>query len=295
MKKLLFFVNPAAGKEEIRHHLMDAISYFTAGGYDVLCHPTQKPGDIPEFIAQRGEEFDMIVSCGGDGTLNETVTGMMQLNKRPILGYIPAGTVNDFATSLKIPKVLSEGIRNVMDGKAFPVDMGGFNDKYFTYVAAFGAFTKASYATPHATKQALGRAAYILEGIRSMPDIRPIHVTVRSGETVFEEDVIYGMISNATSVGGFKALDDSIVKMDDGLNELVLVKAPKSIQDLNAIFTGLATRTFNPNYFHILQSDHVTFTFTDPTPWTLDGEFGGDVLSATVTNIPTPLKIMVPK
>lgn len=295
MKKLLFFVNPAAGKEEIRHHLMDAISYFTANGYDVLCHPTQKPRDIPEFISQRGEEFDMIVTCGGDGTLNETISGMMQIEKRPILGYIPAGTVNDFATSLKIPKIITEAIHNVVDGKAFPVDMGGFNDQYFTYVAAFGAFTKASYATPHASKQALGRAAYILEGIRSMPDIRPIHVTVRSGDTVFEDDVIYGMISNATSVGGFKALDDSVVKMDDGLNELVLVKAPKSIQNLNAILGSLATRTFNPNYFHILQSDHVTFTFDQPTPWTLDGEFGGDVLNATVTNIPTPLKIMVPK
>lgn len=295
MKKLLFFVNPAAGKEEIRHHLMDAISYFTANGYDVLCHPTQKALDIPEFIAQRGEEFDMIVSCGGDGTLNETVSGLMQIEKRPILGYIPAGTVNDFATSLHIPKTILEAIHNVVEGVPFEVDMGGFNAKYFTYVAAFGAFTKASYSPTHASKQALGRAAYILAGIRSMTDIRPIHVIARSGDTVIEDDVIYGMISNATSVGGFKALDDSIVKMDDGLNELVLVRAPKSLQDFNSIITSLATRDFKPDYFHILQSEHVTLEFTEPIPWTLDGEFGGDILHATVTNIPKPIRIMVPK
>lgn len=295
MKKMLFFVNPAAGREEIRFHLMDVINYFTANGYDVMCHPTQKPGDIPEFIAQRGSEFDIIVSCGGDGTLNETVTGLMQLEKRPLLGYIPAGTVNDFATSLHIPKTIMEAAKNIVEGVPFECDMGSFNDQYFTYVAAFGAFTKVSYATPHASKQALGRAAYLLEGIRSLPDIRPIHVVATSGNTVIEDDVILGMVTNATSVGGFKALDDSIVKMDDGLNEVILVKAPKALADYNAMLASLATRNFNPTYFHILQTDHISLHFETPIPFTTDGEFGGDVTDAVITNIPTPVKIMVPK
>ncbi len=295
MKKMLFFVNPAAGKEEMRFQLMDVINYFTANGYDVLCHPTQKARDIPEFIAQRGEEFDIIVSCGGDGTLNETITGMMHLENRPLVGYIPAGTVNDFATSLNIPKTIMEAAKNIVEGVPFEVDMGGFNDQYFTYVAAFGAFTKVSYATPHASKQALGRAAYILEGIRSLPDIRPIHVLARSGDTVVEDDVILGMVSNATSVGGFKALDDSFVKMDDGLNELILVKAPKSLADYNALLSSLATRNFNPEYFHILQTDNVSLHFDQLVPWTLDGEYGGDITDAIVTNIPKPIRIMVPK
>ena len=295
MKKMLFFVNPAAGREEIRFHLMDVINYFTANGYDVMCHPTQKAGDIPEFIAQRGSEFDIIVSCGGDGTLNETVTGLMQLEKRPLLGYIPAGTVNDFATSLHIPKTIMEAAKNIVEGVPFECDMGSFNDQYFTYVAAFGAFTKVSYATPHASKQALGRAAYLLEGVRSLPDIRPIHVTAISGDTVIEDDVILGMVTNATSVGGFKALDDSIVKMDDGLNEVILVKAPKVLADYNAMLTSLATRNFNPAYFHILQTDHISLHFETPIPFTTDGEFGGDVTDAVITNIPVPVKIMVPK
>lgn len=295
MKKMLFFVNPAAGKEEMRFHLMDVINYFTANGYDVLCHPTQKQKDIPEFLAQRGSEFDMVVSCGGDGTLNETVTGLMQLEKRPLLGYIPAGTVNDFATSLHIPKTIMDAAKNIVEGVPFECDMGSFNDQYFTYVAAFGAFTKVSYATPHSSKQALGRAAYLLEGIRSLPDIRPIHVRATYGENVFEDDVILGMVTNATSVGGFKALDDSLVKMDDGLNEVILVKAPRALADYNAMLTSLATRNFNPAYFHILQTDHISLHFESPIPFTTDGEFGGDVTDAVITNIPKPVKIMVPK
>ena len=294
MKKMLLFVNPAVDGEEMQYQLMDVISRFTAAGYDVLCHPTQKPQDITEVIAQTGERYDMIVTCGGDGTLNETVTGLMSLEHRPLLGYIPAGTVNDFATSLHIPKTIPEAVTNIIEGVPFSVDLGGFNGKYFTYVAAFGAFTKVSYATPHASKQALGRAAYILEGIRSLTDIRPIHVTARAGDTVIEDDVILGMVTNATSVGGFKALDDSIVKMDDGLNELILVRAPKALADYNAIIGSVIARDFKSDHFHILQSDAVTLDFVDPAPWTLDGEYGGDTNHAVVINIPKPIRIMVP-
>ncbi len=294
MKKMLFFVNPAAGKEEMRYQLMDVISYFTANGYDVLCHPTQKPRDICEFLGARGEEFDIVVSCGGDGTLNETVTGLMMLEQRPLLGYIPAGTVNDFASSLKIPKTIREAAHNIIEGAPVAVDMCGFNDQYFTYVAAFGAFTKVSYETSHASKQALGRAAYILEGIRSLSDIRPIHVVAETRDTIIEDDVILGMVTNATSVGGFKALDDSIVKMDDGLNEIVLVKAPRGLADYNAIIASVIARDFKPDHFHILQSDAVTLEFDESVSWTLDGEYGGTVAKAEVTNIPTPIQIMAP-
>ena len=294
MKNMLLFVNPAAGRSEMHYQLMDVISRFTAAGYDVTCHPTQKPQDITEVIAERGERFDMIVTCGGDGTLNETVTGIMQLKHRPLLGYIPAGTVNDFATSLHIPKNIPDAVTNIIEGVPFSVDLGGFNDRYFTYVAAFGAFTKVSYATPHASKQALGRAAYILEGIRSLTDIRPIHVRAKTGDTEIEDDVILGMVTNATSVGGFKALDNSIVKMDDGLNELILVRAPKVLADYNAIVGALIARDFKPDHFHILQSDSVTLDFDVPVPWTLDGEYGGDTDHAVVINIPKPIRIMVP-
>ena len=295
MKKMLLFVNPAAGREEIQYELMNVISRFTAAGYHVTCHPTQKPKDVIEVLEACGEDYDMIVTCGGDGTLNETVTGLLHLKHRPVLGYIPAGTVNDFATSLRIPKTIEEAVTNIIEGRPFPVDMGGFNDQYFTYVAAFGAFTKVSYATPHASKQALGRAAYILEGVRSLSDIRPIQVTAVAGDTRIEDQVILGMITNATSVGGFKALDDDYVKMDDGLNELVLVRAPKDLVEFNAILGCLIARDFSPDWFHILQAEQVILDFQEPVPWTLDGEYGGETAHAEIVNSPTPLKIMVPK
>ena len=293
---MLLFVNPAAGREEMRGALMDAISRFTAAGYEVTCHPTQKPHDISEVIRDRGGQFDMIVACGGDGTLNETVTGLMHLNKKPkpLLGYIPTGTVNDFATSLHIPKTIPEAVENIISGVPFPVDMGGFNDQYFTYVAAFGAFTKVSYSTPHASKQALGRAAYLLEGVRSLGDIHPIHVTVKTQNETVEDDVILGMVTNATSVGGFKALDDDIVKMDDGLNELVLVRAPKDLIAFNNLIGAILLRDFSPEYFYILQSAYVTLEFDQPVAWTLDGEYGGETTKADIININKPLRIMVP-
>ena len=296
MQKMLLFVNPAAGREEMRNALMDTISRFTAAGYEVTCHPTQKPLDISEVIRDRGMDFDIIVACGGDGTLNETVTGLMHLNKKPkpILGYIPTGTVNDFATSLHIPKTIPEAVENIINGVPFPVDMGGFNDRYFTYVAAFGAFTKVSYSTPHATKQALGRAAYLLEGVRSLGDIHPIHVVAETEGAKIEEDVILGMVTNATSVGGFKALDDDIVKMDDGLNELVLVRAPKDLLGFNAIVSAILRRDFSQDHFRVFQSGYVTLEFDKPVAWTLDGEYGGETTKADIININTPLCIMAP-
>ena len=295
MKKMLMFVNPAAGREAMNGRMLDVLSQFTAAGYDVVCHPTQKPRDIIEKLVESGEDYDMIVSCGGDGTLNETVTGLMQLEHRPLLGYIPAGTVNDFATSLHIPKTIPEAVANIIEGEPFAVDVGGFNGQYFTYVAAFGAFTKVSYATSHASKQALGRAAYILEGIRSLPDIQPIHVLIRTGDTSIEDDVLLGMVTNATSVGGFRALDDDIVKMNDGINELVLVRAPRLLTDYNAMLTCLLARDFDPAYFHILQADSVTVDFQKPVAWTLDGEYGGESTHVGITNISRAINIMVPR
>jgi len=294
MKKLLLFVNPAAGREEMQHQLMSVISRFTAAGFDVTCHPTQKPRDIPEYLAIYGENYDLIVTCGGDGTLNETVTGILGLRRRPLLGYIPTGTVNDFATSVQIPKTIPEAVSTIIEGVPFPVDMGGFNDRYFTYVAAFGAFTGVSYTTPHANKQALGRTAYLLEAVRSLTDIQPIHVTVTADDRVIEDDVLLGMVTNATSVGGFKALDDGFVKMDDGLNELLLVRAPRDLVDFNNLLGALILRDYSPEHFHILQVEHVTLDFDVPVPWTLDGEFGGETAHAEITNIPTPIRIMVP-
>jgi len=196
MKKMLFFVNPVAGKEEMKTRLMEIISKFTKAGYDVTCHPTQKAGDIPEFIASHGENYDMIVSCGGDGTLNETATGIMKIEKRPVIGFIPAGTVNDLAYSLKLSTKITESSDNVVNGVAKDIDLGYFNDEYyFTYVAAFGAFTKVSYATGHASKQKLGRLAYLIAGVKAFFEIKPIHVICDFDDVHIDDTVVLGAAS----------------------------------------------------------------------------------------------------
>lgn len=294
-KKLLLFVNPNAGREGIRAHLLDVIDQFTAAGYLVSVHPTQRQAELTEYLAAHGSEYDLIVSCGGDGTLNETVSGLMALEQRPLLGYLPAGSVNDFATSLGIPKSIPEATQTILTGRPFACDLGRFNDRYFTYVAAFGAFTSVSYTTPHASKAVLGRAAYFLEGVKSLSDIRPVQVKVTHPGGVIEAEVLYGMISNSTSVGGFKMPLASETRMDDGLSEIVLVRRLSNmIQYNNMLAAFVAGNYSDENYFYCLHTREAIFEFPTPVPWTLDGEYGGSVTRAEVENLHLAFRIMVP-
>ena len=296
-RRMLFFVNPNAGKTEIRAQLLDVLATFAAGGYRIIIHPTSHAREITEVTAGEGADYDIIVSCGGDGTLNETVNGLMRLpvDRRPLLGYIPAGTVNDFATSLRIPKLIPEAADAIVSGRPYVCDLGRFGDTYFSYVAAFGAFTRVSYATPREEKQVLGRAAYLLEGIRSLNEIRPYHVRVEHDGIVTEDDVILGMITNATSVGGFKSLVAQAALMNDGLSEVVLVRAVKSLTDLNGLANSVLRWDINPEQFIWFQTDRVRIEFEEEVPWTVDGEFGGSVREAVVENIPAAMRIMVPR
>jgi YegS/Rv2252/BmrU family lipid kinase len=294
-KKLLFFVNPNAGKEGIRAHLMDAIHRFTAGGYAVTVHSTQGPAELTEYLAAHGGEYDLVVSCGGDGTLNETVNGLMALDPKPLLGYIPGGSVNDFASSLHIPKSIPEAVDTILTGKPFDCDLCRFNGKYFTYVAAFGAFTAVSYETPHASKAVLGRTAYVLEGIKSLSDIRPIPVQVTHAGGSIETEVLYGMVSNGTSVGGFKLSTEGTVRVDDGLSEIVLVRKLNNMLEYNNMLAAFVARDFgNEKYFYCFHTNQATFTFPTPVSWTLDGEYGGTVTEARVENLPLAFRVMVP-
>ncbi len=292
---LLFFINPNAGRSDIRSYLLDVLAIFARGGYRITVHPTQHPKEITQVIAEEGQNYDVIVSCGGDGTLNETVNGLMQLPVQPLLGYIPAGTVNDFATSLHISKNILTAAQTVVDGRPFLCDMGLFGSTCFTYVAAFGAFTEVSYGTPHEQKQALGRAAYLLEGVRSLNRIRSYHVTVEHDGGTFEDDVILGMVTNATSVGGFKAPSRSLVLLDDGLNEVILVRSVKTLADLNGLANSILRWDINREQFIWFQTDHLHITFDQPVAWTLDGEYGGSVDDITIRNIPHAVRIMVPQ
>ena len=296
-KEMLFFINPNAGRADIRNYLLDVLAAFSEGDYRIHIYPTRYPKEITEVIAREGENYDMVVCCGGDGTLNETVSGLMQLEHQPLLGYIPAGTVNDFASSLHISKTIPTAARNIVDGVPFACDMGMWGGQYFTYVAGFGAFTEVSYDTPHEQKQALGRLAYLLEGARSLTRIRPYHVRVEHDKGCFEDDVLLGLVTNATSVGGFKAPASAkaAVLLDDGLNEVILVRNVTNLTDMNRLTNSLLRWDLSGDQFVTFQTDHLHFEFDQRVPWTLDGEYGGMVKDVTIRNVPKAVRIMVPR
>lgn len=293
-KKMLFLINPNAGKGEIRGNLLAVLDIFTAAGFDVTAHPTRAPKEITQFIAEHGEEYDRIVCSGGDGTLNETLTGVMRLEKRPPIGFLPEGTVNDFAASLRVPRNMVQAAQIAAEGREFSCDVGRFNDRFFTYVAAFGAFTAVAYETPQSQKQALGRAAYILEGIRSLSEIRPYLVRFTHNGFVFEDEVILGMVLNATSVGGFKINDNAEVMLDDGLSEVMLIRRVRNLVDFSAMLSAVLRQDFSSEYFYFFKTDSVTLEFDEKVPWTLDGEYGGSVRHAVIENCNNAVRIMVP-
>lgn len=221
MKKLLFLYNTHAGKGLLKSRLAAVQDALAAAGWDVTIHPTQGAGDATAVAAARAGEFDRIVCSGGDGTLHEVVAGLMGLENRPEVGYIPAGTTNDFAKNLSLPRGMEAMARVAAAGVPRPVDIGSFNDRYFIYVAAFGAFTDVAYSTPQPVKNIFGHLAYVLEGATRLGSIQAYPLTVEHDGGVEEGGFCYGMVSNTVSVGGFKGMPAEPVRLDDGLFEVV--------------------------------------------------------------------------
>ena len=292
-QKLLFIVNQNAGKGEIRQHLLGCVDQFVRGGYQVEIYTTQKQRDAADIVRDRGGEFDRIVCSGGDGTLNEVISGLREGGHHTLLGYIPAGTVNDFATSLGIPKTPVQAAELCMNGVPYQVDIGRFGDRYFNYVAAFGAFTEVSYQTPQENKNILGRVAYLLEGIKELPQIKPISMTAVSMDHVISGDFIYGMVSNTTTVGGFKGLTAHDVQMDDGLFEVVLVRQPKNMMEWQQALTELAQPDSDWSFIIRFSTPKIRFISRDEVPWTLDGEFGGKPSEVEIEAIHPGVNILV--
>lgn len=296
-KKLLFFLNPKAGQLELRYHLLDMIDVFTAGGYDVTVHTTQGPRDLTDSIVRMGGQYDLVVCAGGDGTLNEAVSGLMQLEDRPPLGYIPGGTCNDVAATLGLSRDPVEAARAVLAGHPQAIDIGRFGeDRWFTYVAGFGAFTDVAYETPQEEKRVLGRLAYLLKGAKSLGEIKPIPMHMEVNGQVIEDEVLLGLVCSTTSVGGFRPASSLAreVRLDDGLSEVIVAKNITNLQDLNALGTLLVKREFDPEFFYTFQTDHIRFRFPAAVKWTLDGEFGGAVDAVEIENKNKAVEILVP-
>jgi len=296
-KKALFLFNPQAGKSQVKNNLMGIIDLFVKQGYDVNVHPTQAPGEVTNLLSESASEYDLLLLAGGDGTLNEAVSGLMQLEHRPALGYIPGGTCNDVAATLGIPRDPVEAAKAIMTGHPQAIDIGSFGpDRWFTYVAGFGAFTDVAYETPQQEKRVLGRLAYLLKGAKSLAEIRPIPMCMTVGDRVIEDQVLLGLVCSTTSVGGFRAASTVMkgVSLDDGLSEVIVVKTISSIQDLHAIGTLLVKREFDPQFFYTFQTDRIRFEFPAPVKWTLDGEFGGALDRVDIQNHNRAIEILVP-
>lgn len=276
-KKLLLVYNPLSGKALVKNKLSDIVDVFVKGGYDVTVRPTQGPHDAFETVRKKSKRYDRVVACGGDGTLNECVGGLLSLPEedRTPLGYIPAGSTNDYAATLGIPKDLVKAAQIALDGKPFPCDAGKFQDSHFVYIAAFGAFTDVSYDTPQKFKNLFGHAAYLFEGVKRLPSIKPVHIQVNYGEALVEGDFILGMVTNTRSVGGFKDKGGLGAKLDDGLFEVILFKNPNNAIELQNLLADFMKRDFSSPYCHVLHTARAIFTSEEPISWTLDGENGG--------------------
>ena len=287
MKRLLFIYNPQAGKGLIKNHLSGILDTFTKAGYLVTVWPTQGKEDATHVAAQQGWWYDRVVCCGGDGTLSETVSGLLKLDTPPVLGYIPAGTTNDFSKNLGLPRGVDKAAVTAVEGELRPCDIGKFNTRNFVYVAAFGVFTDVSYATPQQFKNAFGHLAYMLEGATKLGDLgRAYHMRVEYDGGELEGDFIYGMVTNTNSVGGFKVFPSKQVQLDDGVFEVVLVRQPRNVADLqDALFALMLQASEGSRQVVAFHASRLKFTASEPLPWTLDGEYGGAPDTAVIENL----------
>lgn len=272
LKKLLLIVNPVAGKKRLKNMLLDVVQIFARGGFATTVMVTGRRGEASEFAAC-GSEYDRIVCCGGDGTLNEVISGMLDHGVTIPLGYIPCGSTNDFATGMGISSDIKKAAESIANGLPRLLDVGKFGDRHFTYVASFGAFTATSYTTAQDVKNILGHAAYVLEGIKDLQSIKPYRMQFVSGDTVYEGEYVFGAIANSTSFGGIVKLKDELVSLNDGLFEVLLIKMPKTIADLNVIINSLTTSNFENKRFEFFKASKLTIISEEPIAWSLDGEY----------------------
>ena len=290
---LLFIVNPRAGRTRSTAPLFDAVAHFCASGYLVDLRLTQAREDATRLARELGGKFDAVVCCGGDGTLNETVTGLMDLQSPPPLGYIPAGSTNDFAASLHLPDQPLEAARVITASGGRPLDVGSFNGRPFIYVASFGAFTRASYSAPQNVKNDLGHLAYILEGVKDLSTLRPYRASVATEEECCDGEFLTGAVTNTTSVGGLVKLKEDQVCLDDGLFELLLIPNPKSIADLQGLARSLLLQDFTGGGVIFRHVHTLTVQTPEDLPWALDGEFDPGGAQVEIHNLHRRLTFLI--
>ncbi len=291
---MMLIVNPVAGRGGYSLNFGEAMRVFSYGGYSVTLYFTKGKNDATRFAEENGADYDVVTCVGGDGTLSEVLSGLMKLDNPPPVGYIPMGTANDVATTLHIPKNDTVGAANlILNGEPHPYDVGGFGDDgYFAYIAGFGAFTNVSYSTPQDQKNMLGHLAYVLQGMAELPNIETVRTRVEFDDGVIETDLVYGSMSNSTSVAGIVKLKENMVSLGDGYSELVLVKDPRDVNGFGEILSSVLSGRFDGDKLIILHTKKAKFSFDHPVAWTRDGEDGGRHQEITLVNYHRPVQLI---
>ncbi len=292
-RKLLFIFNAKSGKARIRNYLADIIDIFVKEGYRVEAYPTQSAGDAKKKVKELGKKFGLVVCSGGDGTLNEVISGVMDIDKNPVIGYIPSGSTNDFATSIKLPKDILNSAKVAVKGTPMSVDVGSFNNKNFIYIAAFGVFTAVSYQTSQSLKNALGHTAYLIEGVKTISDFnKSYHMKIRFNGKEIEDDFIFGMITNTNSVGGFQNITGNNIDLCDGLFEVTLIKAVKNAVELESVLEALVNSKKKSDSVYRFKTSSLSLSSPEEVAWVLDGESGGMHKRVKIVNHQKAVRIM---
>ena len=295
MKRLLFILNPQAGQRKANRFMPDMIRLFIEAGYRCEPYVTGAAGEATRVIARCPRKYDLVVCAGGDGTLNETVSGMMAAGMDCPVGYVPCGTTNDYAASIGLSPDVMQATQDILNGRVQTVDVGRFNGRYFIYTATCGAFAKASYATPQAAKNVLGHAAYVFAGIRDLTAIKPFHMRVRADELALEDDFVFCSVTNSTSVGGIIQLDSQLVALNDGRFEVTMVRNPVNPAQLSSIIVGLTTQSVPNDMIHFFSAKRISIECDESVEWTLDGEREAATDSVSMENLHSAVRIMIPR
>ncbi|MBE6688294.1 MAG: YegS/Rv2252/BmrU family lipid kinase [Ruminococcaceae bacterium] len=285
-------MNPCAGTRKANKYLTDILVLFGKNGYNTTVHLTESVGDAGRFASKNSKGYDLVVAIGGDGTFNEVVEGVLKSGTDTQIGYIPAGSTNDFANSLKLSKNIMKAADDIMKGTAREIDIGSFNGRSFSYVASFGAFTEISYKTPQNAKNTLGYLAYAFEGIKDIANLKSKHLRFTADGTVIEDDFIFGAICNSTSVGGVLNLDPKTVDLSDGMFELLLIRLPKDLFELNEIVIALSSKKYKTKMITFMSASSITVETQENINWTLDGEYAEGEKIIKVKNLNKAIRII---
>ncbi len=293
MKNMYLIINPLAGKMKSKTAAFEIIRTFCRSGYNVTCKVIEEYGDANAFAKEAvKKKQDLIVCCGGDGTLNGVISGIIEKDSEIPVGYIPAGSTNDFATSLGIPLKVKDACRMIVEGEPRRIDIGDFNGTVFSYIASFGAFTSASYNTPQQTKNFLGHFAYVLEGIKDLSKLEPCHLKIAADGKKYEGDYIFGGICNSTSIGGILKIDEEIVDLSDGEFEVIFTRFPKNPAEISSIIYGLTNSVFDNNIFDFFRASEITIESDGKFDWSLDGEKEEGKKKVVIKNLKQKISIV---